>query len=120
MPLSFNEIRTRAAKFAKDWENAHYENGQTQTFYNEFFEVFGKARKNVAVYEKQLISVHLTNFENKKEQQMNSLSATSIFQMLYQYQEWAKSILNLSNPCVTRLVLERFMIELKIVFYQNL
>jgi type I restriction-modification system DNA methylase subunit len=54
MPLSFNEIRNRAAKFAKDWENAHYEKGQTQTFYNEFFEVFGKTRKNVAVYEKQV------------------------------------------------------------------
>lgn len=54
MPLSFNEIRNRAAKFAKEWENAHYEKGQTQTFYNEFFEVFGKTRKNVAVYEKQV------------------------------------------------------------------
>lgn len=54
MILGYNEIRSRAAKFANEWKDAHYEKGQTQTFYNEFFEVFGKTRKNVAVYEKQV------------------------------------------------------------------
>ena len=39
-------------KFSKDWENAKYEKGETQTFYNEFFEVFGVKRRNVAIYEK--------------------------------------------------------------------
>jgi hypothetical protein len=49
--LSWNEIRVRAAAFASDWADATYERGQTQTFYNEFFEVFGIPRKRVASFE---------------------------------------------------------------------
>ena len=41
MRLSWAEIRVRAAKFAEDWTDARYERGETQTFYNEFIEVFG-------------------------------------------------------------------------------
>jgi hypothetical protein len=44
MRLSWNEIRARAARFAEEWKNAHYERGESQTFYNEFFEVFGVTR----------------------------------------------------------------------------
>jgi hypothetical protein len=51
MRLSWPEIRARAAKFAEDWKDAHYERGETQTFYNEFFEVFGASRRRVATYE---------------------------------------------------------------------
>ncbi|MGO9166335.1 MAG: class I SAM-dependent DNA methyltransferase [Candidatus Sulfotelmatobacter sp.] len=51
MRLSWNEIRARAAKFAEDWKDAHYERGETQTFYNEFFEAFGASRRRVATYE---------------------------------------------------------------------
>jgi hypothetical protein len=51
MRLSWPEIRARAAKFAQDWKDAHYERGETQTFYNEFFEVFGASRRRVATYE---------------------------------------------------------------------
>ncbi len=54
MQLSWNEIRSRAAAFAKEWHGQGYERGQTQTFYNEFFEVFGIARKRVAVYEQPI------------------------------------------------------------------
>lgn len=54
MPLSWNEIRARAARFADEWKDAHYEKGETQTFYNEFFEVFGNRRRNVAVYEEKV------------------------------------------------------------------
>lgn len=39
MPLSWNEIRARAAKFSDEWKDAHYEKGETQTFYNEFFDL---------------------------------------------------------------------------------
>jgi hypothetical protein len=49
--LSWNEIRVRAARFAEDWKDARYERGQTQTFYNEFFEIFGITRRRVASYE---------------------------------------------------------------------
>ncbi len=51
MHLNWNEIRARAARFAGDWKDAHYERGESQTFYNEFFEVFGIPRRRVATYE---------------------------------------------------------------------
>lgn len=51
MRLSWNEIRAKAARFADDWRGRGYERGDTQTFYNEFFEVFGLSRKRVAGYE---------------------------------------------------------------------
>lgn len=51
MRLSWNEIRARAARFAEEWKTAHYERGESQTFYNEFFEVFGVTRKRVASFE---------------------------------------------------------------------
>ena len=52
--LSQNEIRARAGKFAEDWKDANYEKGETQSFYNDFFNVFGIQRRNVAAYEKQV------------------------------------------------------------------
>ncbi|MEO8050961.1 MAG: DNA methyltransferase [Acidobacteriota bacterium] len=51
MSLSPNEIRVRAARFASEWKDAHYEKGETHTFYNEFFEIFGVNRRRVASYE---------------------------------------------------------------------
>src|SRR6202050_877649 len=51
MRLSWNEIRARAARFADEWKDAHYERGESQTFYNEFFEVFGVTRRRVASFE---------------------------------------------------------------------
>jgi hypothetical protein len=51
MRLSWNEIRARAARFTDEWKNAHYERGESQTFYNEFFEVFGVTRRRVASFE---------------------------------------------------------------------
>lgn len=51
MRLSWNEIRVRAARFADEWKDAHYERGESQTFYNEFFEVFGVTRRRVASFE---------------------------------------------------------------------
>ncbi|MDQ3472214.1 MAG: class I SAM-dependent DNA methyltransferase, partial [Acidobacteriota bacterium] len=51
MRLSWNEIRVRAAKFAEEWKHAHYERGESQTFYNEFFEIFGVTRRRVASFE---------------------------------------------------------------------
>src|ERR1039457_1405976 len=51
MRLSWNEIKARAARFADEWRNAHYERGESQTFYNEFCEVFGVPRRRVASFE---------------------------------------------------------------------
>lgn len=36
MHISWNEIRLRASQFAEEWKDAHYERGESQTFYNEF------------------------------------------------------------------------------------
>lgn len=54
MPLSWNQIRANAARFSEKWHDAHYEKGETHSFYNDFFEVFGQNRRNVAVYEKKV------------------------------------------------------------------
>lgn len=54
MLLSWNEIRARASQFSEDWEGAHYEKGETQSFYNDFFHVFGRRRRDVAVYEEKV------------------------------------------------------------------
>lgn len=51
MRLSWNEIRVRAAAFAREWKDARYEKGDTQTFYNDLFEVFGVSRRRVASFE---------------------------------------------------------------------
>lgn len=54
MRLSFNEIRVRAAKFTADYADATYEKGETQTFYNDFFGIFGVERRSVARYEEHV------------------------------------------------------------------
>ena len=54
MHLSWNEIRPRAAQFAADWKNAVYEKGETHSFYNDFFEVFGVQRRSVARFEEHV------------------------------------------------------------------
>jgi hypothetical protein len=52
--LSFNEIRVRAAQFADSYADAAYEKGDTQTFYNDFFGIFGVERRSVARYEEHV------------------------------------------------------------------
>ena len=54
MRLSWNEVRVRAAKFAEEWRDAAYEKGETQSFYNDFFEVFDVRRRSVARYEEHV------------------------------------------------------------------
>ena len=54
MRLSWNEVRVRAAAFAESWRDAAYEKGETQSFYNDFFAVFGVQRRSVARYEEHV------------------------------------------------------------------
>ena len=54
MRLSWNEVRARAAHFAKKWADAGYEKGETQSFYNDFFGIFGVRRESVARYEEHV------------------------------------------------------------------
>lgn len=51
MRLSWNEIRTRAATFAREWAGEGYEKGQTQLFYQGLFDVFGVPVRRVATFE---------------------------------------------------------------------
>ena len=51
MRLSWNEIKVRAASFATEWADATYEKGETQSFYNAFFDIFGMTRRRVATFE---------------------------------------------------------------------
>lgn len=52
--LSWNEIRVRAARFAAEWADASSETSETQSFYDAFFDVFGKRRRDVARYEEHV------------------------------------------------------------------
>jgi very-short-patch-repair endonuclease len=54
MPLSWNEIRNRAHEFSKRWEGESSERAEAQSFWNDFFAVFGIERKRVAIFEKQV------------------------------------------------------------------
>ena len=60
MRLSANELRNRASAFAQKHAAATYEKGETQTFYNEFFNIFGVERRQVARYEE-----HIKKLNNK-------------------------------------------------------
>ncbi len=53
-------MHARAAAFAEDWKDAAYEKGETQSFYNAFFRVFGVRRRSVARYE-----AHIAKLDNR-------------------------------------------------------
>jgi len=54
MPLSWNEIFERSIRFSHDWKDAASEKAESQTFWNEFFHIFGIERRRIAVYEKEV------------------------------------------------------------------
>ncbi|SMD34013.1 Type II restriction/modification system, DNA methylase subunit YeeA [Reichenbachiella faecimaris] len=51
MLLSKNQIKKNALAFAKTWEGEKRERAEKDTFWNEFFEVFGVGRRRVASFE---------------------------------------------------------------------
>ncbi|MEI6579287.1 MAG: DNA methyltransferase [Eubacteriales bacterium] len=51
MNLSWNEIEAKALAFAKKWKEAKDEFSESQSFLNDFFDVFGVDRKRVATFE---------------------------------------------------------------------
>ena len=57
MPLSWNEIRHNAIRFAKDWAGETREEAEKQTFWNEFFAAFGINRRAVASFEEPVRNV---------------------------------------------------------------
>ncbi|MCL2721803.1 MAG: hypothetical protein FWD47_10765 [Treponema sp.] len=52
MPLSWNEIKTRAASFVLEWKDSTTvkEKAEAQTFQTEFLKIFGVSRKKVALF----------------------------------------------------------------------
>ena len=51
MPLSWNEIKSRALAFSKEWENEASENAEAKSFWDGFFHIFGISRRRVASFE---------------------------------------------------------------------
>ncbi len=54
MPLSWNEIKSRSIAFSKNWEGETSERAEAQSFWNDFFAIFGLNRRRVTVFEKQV------------------------------------------------------------------
>jgi N-6 DNA Methylase len=50
-PMSWNEIKARAVAFSHEWKDEHRERAESQSFWNDFFEVFGIQRRKVASFE---------------------------------------------------------------------
>ncbi len=57
MPLSWNEIKSRALAFSNEWKDDVSEDAEAKSFWDDFFNVFGNSRRRVATFEQQ---VHLT------------------------------------------------------------
>lgn len=59
--LSWNEIRQRAIQFSREWRGVQSEQAEAQTFWNEFFNVFGIRRRIVASFEEPVRSLKETH-----------------------------------------------------------
>jgi type I restriction-modification system DNA methylase subunit len=51
MPLSWNEIKSRALAFSKEWENESSEDAEAKSFWDDFFKVFDISRRRIASFE---------------------------------------------------------------------
>lgn len=51
MALSQSELRAHAEQFSREWAFATRERADAQTFWNEFFQIFGISRRRVATFE---------------------------------------------------------------------
>ena len=49
--ISWSEVRDCAIRFSREWTGTSSESAEKQTFWNEFFEVFGLRRRSVATFE---------------------------------------------------------------------
>jgi hypothetical protein len=58
--LSWTEVSSRARDFASKWANETSESSGKQSFWNDFFEVFGRNRRTVAAFEVAVQSIRGT------------------------------------------------------------
>jgi hypothetical protein len=54
MTLGWKEIKDRALSFSKKWEGETRERAESQSFWNDFFKVFGISRRRVASFEEPI------------------------------------------------------------------
>lgn len=54
MPLSWNEIKSRALAFSREWADETSEDAEAKPFWNDFFNVFGVSRRRVASFESRV------------------------------------------------------------------
>ena len=54
MPITFQEIGSRALAFSREWKHAESEDADAKSFWDAFFEVFGVSRRRVASFEKRV------------------------------------------------------------------
>lgn len=60
MPLSWNEIKTRAIAFSREWAEETRKTAEAKSFWDAFFHVFGINRRAVAVFEDPVRSLQGT------------------------------------------------------------
>jgi hypothetical protein len=54
MPLSWNEIKSRALAFTQEWKDEVSEDAEAKSFWDDFFSIFGISRRRVATFEQQV------------------------------------------------------------------
>lgn len=58
--IQWNEVRSNAINFSRKYESTNDEKAESQTFWNDFFAVFGIQRKVVATFERRVESIKKT------------------------------------------------------------
>lgn len=58
MPLSWNEIKSRAAQFTYEWKDTVREEAEAKPFLIEFLNIFGISRKRVATFEHRVKKIN--------------------------------------------------------------
>jgi len=54
VPITLQEISSRALAFSREWKHAESEDADAKSFLDAFFEVFGVSRRRVATFEKRV------------------------------------------------------------------
>ncbi len=57
MALSWNEIKSRATTFSKEWQDESREDAEAKSFWDAFFNVFGITRRRIASFEELVKSL---------------------------------------------------------------
>ena len=58
MPLSWNEIKSRAVAFSNEWKNEEQEHAEAKSFWDAFFNVFGISRRRIATFEQSVKKIN--------------------------------------------------------------